>query len=78
MTYISACTNTYFGSEQQKNISIRLLHVALVYKNDNFFPQTPHRFYCFSSLTLDDLSSSPKQTSDQQGSLFQNKERENV
>lgn len=78
MTYISACTNTYFGSEQQQKILIRLLHVRSVYKNDNFFPKTPHCFYCFSSLTLADLSSSPKWTSDQQGSWFQNTEREKM
>lgn len=76
MTHISACTNTYFGSEQQQKILIRLLHVRSVYKNDNFFRKTPHCFYCFRPLTLADLSLSPKWTSDQQGSWFQNTERE--
>lgn len=76
MTHISACANTYFGSEQQQNILIRLLHFRSMYKNDNFFPKTPHWFYFFSSSILADLSSSPKWTSDQQGSWFQNTERE--
>lgn len=57
MTHISACANTYFGSEQQQNILIRLLHFRSMYKNDNFFPKTPHWFYFFSSLILADLSS---------------------
>lgn len=78
MTHISACTNTYFGSERQQKILIDCYMLDQCIRMTISSPKPHTVFYCFSSLTLADLSSSPKWTSDQQGSWFQNTEREKM